>query len=150
MPETQLAFDTHLLELALERDLPVLAICYGMQLLARACGGTLHDHLPSQCPGGAAHRLPEPDGRHAVVIEPGSGLADALADAPASVNSLHHQGVAEPGRLRVSARAEDGLIEALEDPAARFCIGVQWHPEKLEGPGRERPFAAFVGACAEP
>jgi putative glutamine amidotransferase len=65
------------------------------------------------------------------------------------VNSLHHQGVADPGVLRVAARAEDGVIEAVEGEGARFCVGVQWHPEKMEGPHRDRLFAAFVDACRE-
>jgi putative glutamine amidotransferase len=145
--ESQLDFDTRLLEAALTRELPVLAICYGMQLLSLLCGGSLHHHLPSERPDGGCHRLPERDGRHALVIAPGSRLAQALGDAPPSVNSLHQQGVSDAGRLAVSARAEDGLIEAVEDPAAPFCLGVQWHPEKLEGPQRERLFAAFTAAC---
>jgi putative glutamine amidotransferase len=147
VPEEQLAFDTRLLEAALARPLPVLAICYGMQLLARVCGGRLHAHLPSDRPEGAAHRLPEADGRHGITVAEGSVLARVLGDAPPVVNSLHHQGVSDAGRLRVCARAEDDLIEAVEDPGARFCLGLQWHPEQLEGPGRERPFAAFVAAC---
>jgi putative glutamine amidotransferase len=66
------------------------------------------------------------------------------------VNSLHHQGVAEPGDgLRVSARAEDGVVEAVEAEKGPFCVGVQWHPEKMEGPHRDRLFAAFVAACRE-
>ena len=147
VPEAQLEFDTRLLEAARARALPVLAICYGMQLLALACEGRLHHHLPSGHPDGGPHRLPAHDGRHAITLEPESRLAQALGDAPLAVNSLHHQGVADPGRLDVSARADDGLIEALEDPEARFCLGVQWHPEKLAGPHRERLFAAFTGAC---
>ena len=147
VPESQLDFDTRLLEAALTRGLPVLAICYGMQLLSLVCGGRLHHHLPSERPDGVSHRLPEGDGRHALVIAPGTRLAQVLGDAPPSVNSLHHQGVSDAGRLAVSARAEDGLIEAVEDPVAPFCLGVQWHPEKLEGPQRERLFAAFTAAC---
>jgi putative glutamine amidotransferase len=147
VPDAQRDFDTRLLEAARARALPVLAICYGMQLLTLACGGRLHHHLPSERPGGGCHRLPERDGRHAIALDPESRLAKALGDAPSAVNSLHHQGVADPGRLAVSARADDGLIEALEDPAARFCLGVQWHPEKMEGPHRRRLFAAFANAC---
>ena len=147
VPEAQLAFDTRLLEGALARSLPVLAICYGMQLLAQVRGGRLHHHLPSDRPQGGPHRLSEADGRHAITIAPESRLAHALGDAEAEVNSLHHQGVSDAGDLVVSARAEDGLIEAVEDADARFCIGVQWHPEKLAGPGRERLFAAFAAAC---
>lgn len=147
----QREFDAALLEGALARGLPLLAICYGMQLFALARGGRLHAHLPLDVPEAGPHQLPEPDGRHPVERVAGTRLAAALGDAPAEVNSLHHQGVAEPGRgLAVAARAADGVIEALEeaDAGAPFRVGVQWHPEKMEGPHRTRLFAAFVAACA--
>lgn len=147
VPEAQLDFDRRLIEAAHARELPVLAICYGMQLLALARGGRLHYHLPSDLPDGAAHRLPESDGRHPVRLEPGTRLAALLADAPGEVNSLHHQGVADAGTLRVAARADDGLIEAVEATDGPFCVGVQWHPEQLAGPARERLFGGFVAAC---
>jgi putative glutamine amidotransferase len=121
-----------------------------MQLLALHRGGGLHAHLPLDRPDAGPHRLAEPDGRHGLVVEPGSRLATILAGAPPAVNSLHHQAVSAAGRgLRVAARAEDGVIEAIEaaDPAAAFCVGVQWHPEKMAGPHRARLFAAFVAAC---
>jgi putative glutamine amidotransferase len=148
----QLAFDRALLRAALERGLPVLAICYGMQLLCLASGGRLLHHVPIDAPDAGPHALPEPDGRHALRVTPGTRLAEILGADPPPVNSLHHQAVAAPGRgLRVAARAPDGLIEAVEwaDAAEpRFVIGVQWHPEKLDGPHRERLFGAFVAACA--
>lgn len=146
----QRAFDEALLAEAQARGMPVLAVCYGMQLLALHAGGRLHAHLPLDVPDAGPHRLPEPDGRHGLRLVPGTRLAALLEGAPAAVNSLHHQGVAEPGRgLRVAALADDGVIEALEadDPDAPFCVGVQWHPEKMDGAHRTRLFAAFVGAC---
>jgi putative glutamine amidotransferase len=147
-PAAQVAFDRRLLAAALERGLPVLAICYGMQLLALHHGGSLHHHIPTDVPEAGPHRLPEPDGRHAVHILPGSQLAAVLGDAGNGVNSLHHQAVAEPGEgLRACAHAEDGLIEAIERSEPPFCVGVQWHPEKMQGPQRERLFGAFVAAC---
>lgn len=148
-PDGQLDFDRRLLAGALARGLPVLAVCYGMQLLALHCGGSLHYDIAHDVPGAGAHRLPERDGRHGLRVEPHSRLAEALGDAAARpVNSLHHQAVADPGRgLRVCARADDDLIEALEADSGAFCIGVQWHPEKLEGPPRERLFGGFVSAC---
>jgi putative glutamine amidotransferase len=145
----QLDFDARLLAAALERGSPVLAICYGMQLLALHRGGTLHYDIPTDLPAAAIHRLAESDGRHAVVVAAGSRLAGILGASPEPVNSLHHQGVATPGDLRVAARAVEGLIEAVECAAAPFCIGVQWHPEKMEGPHRDRLLAAFVTACRE-
>jgi putative glutamine amidotransferase len=148
VPAAQLAFDRRLLGAALERGLPVLAICYGMQLLALHHGGSLHYHIPSDVPEAGPHRLPEPDGRHFVRITPGSRLATALGVDEDMVNSLHHQGVAEPGAgLRACAHSKDGLIEAIEREEAPFCVGVQWHPEKMRDPHRERLFRAFVAAA---
>jgi putative glutamine amidotransferase len=148
VPERQLDFDRRLLAAALERGLPVLAICYGMQLLALHRGGSLHYDIATDLPAAGAHRLAERDGRHAIAVEPGSRLAAALGDAPAAVNSLHHQAVAEPGGgLRVSAVAEDDLIEAVEASDGSFALGVQWHPEKMDGPHRTRLFEAFAAAC---
>jgi putative glutamine amidotransferase len=146
--KAQLEFDGRLLAGALARRLPLLAICYGMQLLALEGGGRLHYDLATDLPGAGEHRLDEATGRHGLRLEAGTRLARLLGADPGPVNSLHHQAVSDPGRrLRVAARSEDGLIEALERPGEGFCIGVQWHPEKLEGPHRERLFGAFVEAC---
>jgi putative glutamine amidotransferase len=145
----QLEFDARLLACARARRLPVLGICYGMQLLAHASGGRLHHDLPSDLPAAAPHRLREPDGRHALRIERGSRLAGLLGDDGVAVNSRHHQAVAEPGAgLRVVARAEDGVVEALEAEGDAFCLGLQWHPERMDAAHRARVFGAFVGACA--
>jgi gamma-glutamyl-gamma-aminobutyrate hydrolase PuuD len=148
VPARQVDFDRRLLAAALERGLPVLAICYGMQLLAVHHGGRLLYHIPTDVREAGPHRLPESDGRHALRVESATRLARVLGEKPEPVNSLHHQGVAEPGAgLRVCARADDGLIEAIESDGDSFCIGVQWHPEKMSGPHRDRLFGAFVSAC---
>ena len=121
-----------LLNAALERDMPVLAICRGMQLLNVAFGGRIIQDLPG-------HRTESPNGRwestrHQLYISPGSKLAAILgAGGFVSVNSLHHQGVGEPQKaaaLMASAYSvEDGLIEALESPSHGWVVGVQWHNE---------------------
>jgi putative glutamine amidotransferase len=148
VPEAQLAFDRALLDAALGRGLPVLGICYGMQLLALACGGTLHYDIATDVPGAAQHRLPERDGRHALRIAPGSRL-EALAGASrVRVGSRHHQAVSEAGReLRIGAHAEDGVVEAIERPTGPFCMGVQWHPETDADALSDALFAAFVSAA---
>jgi putative glutamine amidotransferase len=148
VPPRQLAFDQALLASALARRLPVLAICYGMQLLALQQGGRLIFDIPSDVPRAGPHRLPEADDRHGLTLAPGSRLAALLGDAAGPVNSQHHQGVAEAGRgLRVCARADDGLIEAIEGERETFCLGVQWHPERMPAAHRERMFGGFVAAC---
>ncbi len=155
-PRAQVDFDRRLLRAALDRGIPVFCICYGMQLLALEFGGSLHYDIPHDVPGADSHRLPEAEGRrdlHDLHLQPGTRLAALLGEAPGAVNSLHHQAVADPGdRLRVAARAGDGLIEAVELDSdlgdAGFCLGVQWHPEKMRGPKRNLLFSAFVAACA--
>jgi gamma-glutamyl-gamma-aminobutyrate hydrolase PuuD len=148
LPE-QLDFDTRLLDAALEAGRPVLGICYGMQLLALRHGARLHFHIPRDVPEAGEHQLPEPDGRHGLALQPGSRLAALLDGVGPSVNSRHHQALASAGTgLRVAARAEDGVIESVEGDGSAFCLGVQWHPERLPGPHRDRLFAAFVAAAA--
>lgn len=148
VPEAQLAADSAVLAAALVRELPVLGICYGMQLLALAHGGSLHYHLQSDVPGAQCHRYEDPGARHPVRITSGTRLAECLGGGTSDVNSRHQQGVANPGSLRVSASAEDGVIEGLEAPELPFCIGVQWHPETLDHTHRTRLFGSFVAACS--
>lgn len=133
-----------LLRAALDRDLPVLAVCRGMQLLAVAHGGRLHQHLPAT-DGHAEHGAWGGDwSRHPVELVPGT-LAHRLLGARLEVNSGHHQGVGDAGSLTVSGRSPDGLPEALEDAARDFVLGVQWHPEMV---GTAALFQALVRAAA--
>ncbi len=148
-PEEQRQFDASLLAAARRRGLPRLGICYGMQLMAQTAGGALHHHLPVDFPGASEHRLAEGGGRHVVLLEPASVLATCLGAGPIRVNSLHHQAVARVGRRqRVTARGEDGVIEALEEEGGRFAVGVQWHPEKLPHDEHAALFRAFIEACS--
>lgn len=142
----QLAFDEELLGEALRRKLPVLGICYGMQLLARHHGAALVYDIDTDHPGALPHRGADGDATHGLRLEPGTRLAGILRAG--AVNSRHHQAVAEAGNgLRISARAPDGVIEAIEAVDGRFVLGVQWHPETLGDAGSQRLFRAFVEAC---
>jgi anthranilate synthase component 2/putative glutamine amidotransferase len=122
-----------LLRAALERDMPVLGICRGIQLLNVALGGDLHQHVP-ELVGHDGHKNDPPGQflRHQVAIDPASRLAGTLGDRT-TVLSHHHQGIRRlaPG-LVAAARADDGLVEALEAPERRFALGVLWHPEADE------------------
>jgi putative glutamine amidotransferase len=140
------------------RHVPIFAICRGIQVLNVACGGTLVQDIPSQLKGALEHRLAVPPHEayslaHEIWLEKDSLLArlmrERLSEADScDVNSRHHQAVKQvaPG-FTVSATAPDGVIEAIEEPAARFCLGVQWHPENFWRTGEFRPlFEGFVEA----
>jgi putative glutamine amidotransferase len=135
-------FEVALARAALDRDMPVLGVCRGMQLLNVALGGTLDQHIADV----QTHRhTPGAFCDHDVVLEPGSLAAAAAGSERLGVKSHHHQGVAELGDgLRVTGRAVgDDLIEAIELPDREFALGVLWHPEEQEGSGI---VAALVGA----
>ncbi len=143
------------LALALARDLPVLGICRGCQVLNVAYGGTLYQDLAVQRPGTGLHE--QGDGvwdehAHVARVEPGSRLHGIVGRGEVPINSFHHQAIREPAPgLAVTARAEDGVVEAVEDPARTWVLGVQWHPERQEaGAGPDDPdrllFAAFGDA----
>jgi len=125
------------LELALargcmDRDLPLLGICGGLQVMAVAAGGTLVQDLSVEWPGAAEHQqlTPPSEPWHAVQLEPGL-VRNAYPTASIRVNSTHRQAIDQPGALSVVGRAPDGVIEAAELPGLRWCAGVQWHPEAL-------------------
>jgi putative glutamine amidotransferase len=125
-------FELSLMRAALERDLPVLAICRGSQVLNVALGGGLEQHVPDRT-GSAAHReTPGVFADHPVSVVDGTRLASIVGDR-GDVKSHHHQGYGALGDgLVESARAPDGTVEALEDPSRRFALGVLWHPEEGE------------------
>jgi gamma-glutamyl-gamma-aminobutyrate hydrolase PuuD len=135
-----------LLRGALDRDLPVLAICRGSQVLNVALGGDLVQHLPEEVGHDGHKETPGVFADHDVEIEPGSRLAGVLGER-VPIKSHHHQGLGRPGDgLRAVARDEDGGIEALESPDHRFAVGVLWHPEAGED---ARLFEALVAEAAE-
>jgi len=121
-----------LLQGALARDLPVLAVCRGSQVMNVALGGDLVQHLP-EVVGDEKHKHTAGEfADHDVDLEPGTRLAAVLGDR-APVKSHHHQGFGRlGGGLREAARAEDGTLEAIEDPERRSALGVLWHPEEAE------------------
>lgn len=134
------------LRAAIDADLPVLGVCRGMQLMTVGYGGRLHQHLPDVL-GHDRHRpVSGPKfGEHPVRLAPGSAGHRILGESVV-VNSFHHQGVKDPGRLRATGWCpEDALIEAVEDPERTFVVGVQWHPEDM--PDR-RLFEALVAAAS--
>jgi putative glutamine amidotransferase len=144
-----------LLRAALERDVPVLGICRGVQMMNVAAGGTLHQDLGLAGLDRARHeqreagRGPE-ETAHPVQVERASRLGRILGADRLEVNSFHHQAIkrSAPGFV-VAARAPDGVIEALERPDRAFVVGVQWHPERMVGRHAEqrRLFQALVEAA---
>lgn len=134
---------------ARERGMPVLGICRGLQIMAVAHGGALHQHLPDVSP--LVHReRPGQFVEHAATIEPGTLAARLWGPGAITVNSSHHQAVRDPGSLTVTGYAADGTIEICEDPADPFVIGVQWHPEHPDRREADRPLIeACVAACAD-
>jgi putative glutamine amidotransferase len=132
--------DNALLEHAFAEGKPVLAICYGMQILNVYLGGSLIQDIPSELRtaiqhtwDGASKGAPEPF--HAVRFAPDSRIAKAFGALDAEVNSSHHQSIREPGRnLRIAGRAPDGVAEAVEWTGdSNWVTGVQWHPERMSG-----------------
>ncbi|MCU1240699.1 MAG: peptidase [Candidatus Acidoferrum typicum] len=140
------AADRAILKHAFAEQKPVLAICYGCQLLNVYLGGTLIQDLRAETGTTVPHRkkdlTPEPkdDPRHAATFEQGSRLAVITGGGRGEVNSSHHQAVAAPGKgLRVTARADDGTVEGIEWTGdANWVVGVQWHPERMFGDASAR------------
>lgn len=150
LKEERTAFELGVTRGALARDMPILGICGGQQLLHVALGGTLIQHIPDEVPDALPHEQPNPrtEPGHTVGVKPGTLLARVTGAAELPVNSAHHQAAKdEPEGVVVSARAPDGVIEAIESPRHRFCLGVQWHPEYAISPGDPAIFAALVAAA---
>ncbi len=145
------AFELAATREALRRDMPVLGICGGQQLLAVAFGGTLIQHIPDSVEGALQHEQPNPrtEPGHEVSVAPGTLLSRAVGGRERmAVNSAHHQAVDRPGEgAVVNAVAPDGVVEGVEHPGYRFALGVQWHPEYAVDEADPLIFRAFVAAC---
>src|SRR5579862_5010702 len=146
-------YELPLIRLAFTQDVPLFAICRGIQALNVALGGSLYQDIPAQMPAAGAHRqtAPRHEATHSIAVASGSRLAAIVGADEIDVNSFHHQalkGVAT--ELEVVARASDGVVEAVESRSRRFCVGVQFHPEEMvadaDGPAR-RLFSAFARAA---
>ena len=149
LKQRRTAAELALLQGALTRGTPVLGICGGQQLLAVALGGRLIQHIPDSVADALAHEQTSPhhEACHDVAVVPGT-LLHRIVGARLAVNSSHHQAVRDPGRAVVDATAADGVVEGIELPGARFCLGVQWHPEFLVSSGDRAIFDALVAAAA--
>jgi len=137
---------------ALDRDMPLLGICGGQQLLNVVLGGNLIQHIPDEVANALAHEQPNPrdEPGHPVAVAEGTLLHRIAGTTALSVNSAHHQSVRDVGDgVVIDARAPDGVIEGIEAPAYRFCLGVQWHPEFSIDPADSKIFNAFVAEAAK-
>ena len=144
------AFEWAVTQGALARDLPILGICGGQQLLHVVLGGTLIQHIPDRIDNALLHEQPNPrdEPGHSVEVVPGTRLHALVGTAALEVNSAHHQAADRLGDgVVVSALAPDGVIEGIEHAGYRFCIGVQWHPEFCISDGDRRLLQGFVEAC---
>jgi len=144
--------EIYLVKIMVERGMPMLGICRGLQVINVAMGGSLYEHLLQQFPGSIEHDnhdKPRDYLSHLVRVEKNTLLAQILTNNQVQVNSLHHQGVRKPGNhLHPTAYSPDGLVEAFELPGAAFGLAVQWHPEELQDhEAQRRLFQAFVQSC---
>lgn len=148
------ATDFAVLERAWADEIPVLAICRGLQVVNVARGGTLVQDIPTQRPSPLVHQRSKKEKMrrdHSVRVFPGTRLAEVVSASEVPVNSRHHQAIERPASgLVVSAKAPDGVIEAIEADDGRWLVAVQWHPENLAGDApSERLFADFARAVRE-
>jgi putative glutamine amidotransferase len=148
-------YEIELVRAALAADLPIFAICRGLQVMNVAAGGSLIQDIPSQVGHAVPHQIADPKDAiaHDVSLGPGSRLGQLMGHAAVGgrlpVNSRHHQAVGRvAGGFVVTSLAPDGVVEAIERPGARFCVGVQWHPENFAESGTFLPLFAGLLAAA--
>ncbi len=143
-----------IVQAAITADMPILAICRGIQTLNVALGGTLYQDLPSEHPSAIHHQqteagIPRGQATHAIAIEAGTRLREIIGADRMETNSMHHQAIREAAvGLVISAYAPDGVVEAAEIPTARYILAVQFHPEETapSDPLSQRIFSSFVAA----
>ncbi|HSL20955.1 MAG TPA: gamma-glutamyl-gamma-aminobutyrate hydrolase family protein [Vicinamibacterales bacterium] len=145
-------FELSLSRAALARDVPLLAVCRGMQVVNVAAGGTLIQDIPTQAPSAVPHAVETPKNRiaHEIAVVSGTRTWQLLGrEATRAVNSRHHQAVQRLGDgFVLTAEAPDHIVEAMERPEGRFCVAVQWHPENFCDSGEFLPlFEALVKAA---
>ncbi len=154
MPARREDFDRRLCKMAVEMQMPILAIGGGMQTLNVVCGGTLIQHIPAEISRSLHHRDPvESTLRHIIEIVPGTRVDHIYGPGEIRINGQHHMAVAQVAKLfRVSATAPDGTIEAYESVDDEwYCLGVQWHPENETASALDmQAFDSFLEACQEP
>jgi putative glutamine amidotransferase len=151
LKERRTQFEMAMIKGALKRNLPVLGICGGEQLLAVVLGATLIQHIPDVIANPLPHEQPNPrhEAGHSVTITAGTLLHRIIGKEEILVNSAHHQAVDNIGAgLIVNATSPDGVIEGIEHTGYRFCLGVQWHPEFHITPADTAIFQAFIAACS--
>ena len=151
-PKEREESDFQLLRKITERRLPLLTICFGIQELNVFFGGTLYQHIPEQIPGVICHKTGEnPLAIHPIDIVKGSPLHEVLGDTRVVTNSSHHQAVKDPGDgLVITARTEDGVVEAIEHPDFPYMVGVQWHPELMpDDVFQRRLFRSLIKAAGK-
>lgn len=150
LKERRTLFEMGMIKGALERNLPVLGICGGQQLLAVVLGSTLIQHIPDTIANPLPHEQPNPrhEAGHSISVKEGTLLHQIIKKQEIMVNSAHHQAVDKIGTgVIINATAPDGVIEGIEHPAYKFCLGVQWHPEFHITPADTAIFDAFIAAC---
>lgn len=143
-------FDIELLRVTLHAKKPIFGICAGAQILNIAYGGTLHQYLPDTFKTDINHRATgnPKNPAHPVSITPGTHLHSIVHTDEIMVNSWHNQAFNKIGHgLVINAMCLDGVVEGVEDPTQKFCIGVQWHPEYIVTPNDAAIIQAFVDAC---
>ena len=150
--EERTGFEIEMARIGMERDMPILGICGGEQLLNVAGGGSLFQDIETQVNGASQHQQKTPKSlpHHPVNIKPGTKLHFILGCNKINVNSTHHQSIKDVGkRFVINAKAEDGIIEGIESTENSFVIGVQWHPEFLYQKEKRfhKLFQRFIKSC---